>query len=147
MIIAQLSEFGRYQVLHHQFAKVNEFLKTYKFDVPNERVFIDSEKLFLIPALDNAREKDKALLEAHNRYIDIQICLEGRETFGWKNRVDCVSPKGEFDDEKDIIFYDDKPSFYFDLIPNQLAIFFPEDCHAPLIGNGQIKKLIFKVEV
>jgi len=147
MITASLTDFHRYISLHPKFQRVEEFLKTYIFEQPGERIYIDGEELFVIPALDQAKSKDIALLEAHNRYIDIQVCLEGVETMGWKSRFDCRNPKDSFNTEKDIIFYTDKPLNYFDVPAGSFAIFFPEDCHAPLIGEGKIKKIIFKVEL
>jgi biofilm protein TabA len=147
MITASLKDFHRYINLHPLFEKVEKALKTYSFDKPGERIYLEGDKLFAIPALDNAKSKDNASLEAHNRYIDIQVCLEGNETMGWRDRADCKSPKAPFDNEKDIIFYIDKPLSYFCVPAGSFAIFFPEDCHAPLIGEGMIKKVIFKVEV
>lgn len=147
MITATLKDFHRYTSLHPQFIKVEEFIKTYTFGKPGERVYLNDDKLFVIPAFDIAKSRENAFLEAHNRYIDIQICLEGHEIMGWRDRGDCKSPKTSFDAEKDIIFFNDKPLFYFDVPAGSFAIFFPEDCHAPLIGEGEIRKIIFKVEV
>lgn len=147
MILTDINYLIRYYSLHPLIKEADEFFKSYQFINPGERLYVIEDKLFIIPSLDNAKSKEKAFLEAHNRYIDIQVCLEGKETFGWKNRSECHLPQSDFNDEKDIIFYDDKPDFYFDLHPGQLAIFFPEDCHAPMIGDGKIKKVIFKVEV
>lgn len=147
MITAHLTDFHRYINLHPQFQKVEGFLKTYIFDKPRERIYIDGEKMFAIPALDNAKAIENAPLEAHNRYIDIQVCLEGHETMGWRSRSDCRNPRSEFNTEKDIIFFDDKPLSYFVVPAGSFAIFFPEDCHAPLIGEGMIKKVIFKVKI
>jgi len=147
MVTASLNDFHLYLGLHPLFEKVEKALKTYAFDKPGERVYIAGEKLFAIPALDNARTKENAPLEAHNRYIDIQVCLEGNETMGWNNRADCKSPKGLFDTEKDIIFFNDKPLSYFNVPAGHFAIFFPNDCHAPLIGEGMIRKVVFKIEV
>lgn len=147
MITASLNDFHRYISLHPLFEKVEKALKAYTFDKPGERIYFVGDKLFAIQALDNTRSKENALLEAHNRYIDIQVCLEGNETMGWRSRSDCHSPKSDFDTEKDIIFFDDKPLSYFDVPAGSFAIFFPEDCHAPLIGEGMIKKVIFKVMI
>ncbi|RPH33454.1 MAG: DUF386 domain-containing protein [Bacteroidales bacterium] len=147
MVTAKLTDLHRYTSLHPLFQKVEEFLRTYKFGDPGERIYIDGDMLFAIPALDKAKLKENAPLEAHNRYIDIQVCLEGNETMGWRSRTDCHSPKSSFDTEKDIVLYNDKSLFYFDVPAGSFAIFFPEDCHAPMIGEGVIKKVIFKVEV
>jgi beta-galactosidase beta subunit len=35
---------------------------------------------------------------------------------------------------------------YFELTNKQFAIFFPEDVHAPMIGKGNIKKMVIKVK-
>jgi beta-galactosidase beta subunit len=36
---------------------------------------------------------------------------------------------------------------YFQLHAGQFGIYFPEDVHAPMIGNGNIKKIVIKVAV
>ena len=77
--------------------------------------------------------------------IDIQYCIRGQETLGWKPRQQCVDPKGDYNEEKDVLFYNDIPDMFFGLKENQFAIFFPEDVHAPMIGEGNIKKLVMKV--
>ncbi|HSP40966.1 MAG TPA: YhcH/YjgK/YiaL family protein, partial [Gillisia sp.] len=59
----------------------------------------------------------------------------------------CEIPNGDYNSEKDVRFYNDIPDMYFQLTNNQFAIFYPEDVHAPMIGNGEIKKLVFKVKI
>jgi beta-galactosidase beta subunit len=46
-----------------------------------------------------------------------------------------------------VLFYADAPDMYFGLQQNQFVIFFPEDVHAPMIGDGTIKKLVIKVKI
>ena len=70
-----------------------------------------------------------------------------KRKFGWKPRSDCKAQKGEYYPEKDVVFYNDAPDMYFDMTDNQFAIFFPEDVHAPMIGEGEIKKLVMKVKI
>ena len=72
---------------------------------------------------------------------------QGSEEIGWKSRSTCSVTNGNYDAEKDFLLYKDKPDFYFKLLENQFAIFFPEDVHAPLIGDGIIKKLVLKVKI
>ena len=45
-----------------------------------------------------------------------------------------------------VIFYDDEPSTYFALKAGEAAIFFPDDAHAPLVGDGHVKKCVIKVK-
>jgi YhcH/YjgK/YiaL family protein len=66
---------------------------------------------------------------------------------GWKPRQDCKSEREPYNAEKDVLFYTDKPDMFFQLTDGQFAIFFPEDVHAPMIGEGEIKKLVIKVKI
>jgi len=85
--------------------------------------------------------------ECHNKNIDIQLCIRGNETLAWKPRSDCKEPKGAYSDEKDVIFFNDKPDTYFGLKQNQFVIFFPDDMHTAFIGEGPINKLLVKVRI
>jgi biofilm protein TabA len=85
--------------------------------------------------------------ECHDKHIDIQVLIQGEEQIGWKPRADCTEPKGSYNPEKDVLFYQDSPDMYFQLKPGQFVILFPEDVHAPMISDGNIKKLVIKVRV
>ena len=80
-------------------------------------------------------------------HIDIQVCIKGEEKIGWKPRTECFHQKEPYNAHKDVSFYDDVPDMYFKLRSDQFAIFFPEDVHAPMIGNGLIKKMVVKVKI
>ena len=88
-----------------------------------------------------------AKFECHNKHIDIQLCINGAEDFGWKPREKCVQPNGGYNEEKDVQLYYDAPDTFFQLTNGQFAIFFPEDVHAPMIGTAEIKKLVIKVKL
>lgn len=45
-------------------------------------------------------------------------------------------PLGAFDAQKDIRFYDDVPQTYYEVTPGQFTLLFPEDAHAPMVGEG-----------
>jgi biofilm protein TabA len=88
-----------------------------------------------------------AEFECHRQHIDIQFCISGKETFGWKPLNTCKHAKTPFSFEKDVQFFEDSPDMYFELQENQFVILFPEDVHAPMISDGMIRKLIFKVRI
>jgi biofilm protein TabA len=92
-------------------------------------------------------EASVAKFECHNKHIDIQLCINGIETIGWKPREKCVTENGGYNPEKDVQLYNEQPDMYFQLTNGQFAIFFPEDVHAPMIGEGAIKKLVIKVKI
>ena len=104
-------------------------------------------KAIISNAPGKTKEASLAKFECHNKNIDIQLSIHGVETFGWKPREKCVSPNGDYNDEKDVQFYNDAPDTFFELTDGQFAIFFPEDVHAPMIGNAAIKKLVIKVKI
>lgn len=93
----------------------------------------------------NLRLASEALLEAHDEFIDIHIPISASESYGIRTRKECVKPRGEMDKHDDIIFFDDSIAGIISIQPGELAVFAPDMAHAPLIGEGPIRKAIFKV--
>lgn len=92
------------------------------------------------------KTKDEAKLEVHDEYIDIQVLVSGNcEAFGWSERSALEKPREAFSREKDIQFFDDEPQTYYTLRSGQFTILFPEDGHAPMVGEGTVRKIIVKV--
>ena len=69
----------------------------------------------------------------------------GEEEFGWSPRSAVASPRAEFDVEKDIQFFEDEPQTFYTVREGQFTILMPQDAHAPMLGEGHVRKLIFKV--
>ena len=108
---------------------------------------IDGEHLFVNIVDSKMKTPEQARLEVHDKYIDIQVPLSKAESFGVKPRKDCMEPDGEFNAEKDILFYKDKDWTTITVKVGEAITFDPDTAHAPLIGEGEIHKAIFKVEV
>ncbi|MBE6197709.1 MAG: DUF386 domain-containing protein [Rikenellaceae bacterium] len=106
---------------------------------------IDGDNLFVNVMDVELKPREAAALEVHDRYIDIQIMVGETEEYGWSERCDCHSPREEFNRERDVQFFTDVPQMFFSLNERQFAIFFPEDAHAPMLGEGAVRKLIFKL--
>ena len=148
MIIDTLENAQKYLGLHQSFAKAFEFIKNQNLDTIEAGKFeIEGKDIHASVSLKDGVKKEDAKFEAHNNYIDIQVCPSGSETIGWKPRSKCVTEKEPYNTEKDVIFYKDAPDTYFQLHAGQFAIFYPEDVHAPMIGEGPIKKLVVKVKI
>ncbi len=109
--------------------------------------FIDGDKLFVNINDSALKTPEQARLEVHDKYIDIQIPLSKDESFGVKPRSECREPEGEFNTEKDILFYKDKDWKTVSVKAGEMIVFEPDTAHAPLIGEGTIHKAIFKVKV
>ncbi|MDR3366505.1 MAG: YhcH/YjgK/YiaL family protein [Prevotellaceae bacterium] len=146
MIIDHLTNAKKYFSLNPRFEKAFEFLINNDLSKLEERKYeIDGAEVYATFMVRQGLAPEAARHEAHDRYIDIQVCVGGREAFGWSHRPDCKNVKEAYNPEKDIIFYADKPDTCVEIKPGQFAVFFPEDAHAPLIGNGEIKKVVVKV--
>lgn len=113
----------------------------------NGKHIIDGDNLFVNIVDSQLKNPAQARLEVHNVYIDIQVPLSGEESFGVKPRTETEGPEGEFNTEKDILFYTDKSWQTITVGPGQPITFDPDTAHAPLIGEGTIHKAIFKVKV
>ncbi len=149
MIIDTLNNASKYTSLNPLFAKAFDFI--HQNDIANlENGVIQIEdglKVIVSTANGKTVEASLAKFECHDKNIDIQVCVKGLETIAWKPREKCVTPNGDYNPEKDVRFFNDAPDMYFQLTDGQFGIFYPEDVHAPMIGEGEIKKLVFKVKI
>jgi len=150
MIIDRLENLGKYVAMNPLFADVVEFLKGHDLNAMETGKYpIKDKDLFLNLTVAKGRAREDATLETHIEMIDIQIPLSCEETFGYTPQADLDLPGFEYNAEKDITKYGDTMAqTYVTLRPGQMAIFFPQDGHAPCIANEpEIKKAIFKVKV
>ena len=146
MILSALSQSERYVALHPLFQRAFDHIRTTDFfTLAPGRYHIIGDDLIAIVEQVPGKTKEVARLEAHRRYIDIQLVLEGDEQMGWKPLADCLNPVSEHSEERDIRFFHDAPASWIAVPPDHFCIFFPEDAHAPLVANGQVRKVIFKV--
>lgn len=148
MIIDTLQNAPKYFSVHPLFEKAFDFIRKTDLKKVNDEKMDISEGLKAIFSNSPGKTKEASLskFECHNKNIDIQLCIDGVETIGWKPREKCAKPNGEYNAEKDVLFFHDSPDMFFQLNNTQFAIFFPEDVHAPMIGEGNIKKLVIKVK-
>ena len=150
MIIDTLANSEKYNAIHPLFAKAFEYIKSQNLSTLADGKFeIEGDSLRAIVSNKKGMTaaESAAKFECHDKHIDIQLCIHGKEQMGWKPRSDCKEQKGEYNPEKDVVFYSDAPDMYFQLTDNQFTIFFPDDVHAPMIGEGEIKKLVIKVKI
>ena len=150
MIIDTIANASKYFKVHPLFEKAFEYINnTDLVNMDDGKYEIDAAGLKAIFSNKNGMTVNESIakFECHNKYIDIQLCITGREQFGWKPREKCTIENGGYNTEKDVQFYSDAPDMFFQLSDGQFAIFFPQDVHAPMIGEGPIKKLVIKVKI
>ena len=146
MIIDTLDNFGKYVALNPLFAEVEKFMQENNLEAMEEGKYpIKDKDLFVNITTAKGKEPEEAVLETHRKMIDIQIPLDGDETYGYTPLSDL--PEAEYNAEKDITKYQNMAQSFIDCKPGMFAIFFPQDGHAPCISLApEIKKAIFKVK-
>lgn len=147
MILDILANADRYADLNTRFRAAFDFLRRTGLDsLPVGRAEIDGS-LYATVANGPGRSPVDALIETHDRYIDIHYLITGSETIGWKARADLGQAAETPDPRGDVTFYPDKPVAWTTLSPGMIAVYFPEDAHMPMLSGGNIHKVVVKIPV
>jgi YhcH/YjgK/YiaL family protein len=113
MIVDNLLNAEKYFCVHPLFAKAFEHIKSQNLEtIEAGKYEIDGDKLRAAvsdkPGM--TAEESAAKFECHDKHIDIQLCINGKEQIGWKPRQNCIQQKGDYNSEKDVVFYNDPPT-------------------------------------
>ncbi|MBR1818662.1 MAG: YhcH/YjgK/YiaL family protein [Neisseriaceae bacterium] len=117
----------------------DKMIGRYETNNPAVRFNIDEYETVLSP-------KD---FEFHRKYADVQIVLQGQEIHHIAPRDDiaCVQ---DFDEEKDIAFFDSLPIAEYVLEKGYFCIYFPNEPHRSQLAvdeRDQVKKVVFKIRI
>jgi YhcH/YjgK/YiaL family protein len=145
MIIDNLTNCEKYESLHKDFKLVFDFLKNNdlsklecgKHQLKGDDVFFN---------LQEYETKPTQKLEAHKKYIDIQVVATGEEFMGYTN-IENTTISEDYDPIKDVMFLNGKVDKLLATNKNFL-IFYPEDAHMPALSVNEaqhVKKAIFKI--
>ncbi|MBR6121002.1 MAG: YhcH/YjgK/YiaL family protein [Prevotella sp.] len=146
MVIDTLDNLAKYEALNPLFKDVVEFIRNNDLNTLEAgKHEIKGKDLFVNITTAKGKTPDEAVLETHVKMIDIQIPLDGPETYGYTPL--CRLPETPYNAEKDITKYEGLAESFIDCQPGMFAIFFPQDGHAPCISMApEIKKAIFKIK-
>ena len=147
MIIDKLENLKNYASVNPLVPKVVEFLQEHDLNALEiGKHEIVGKDLFVNIQMAKGKTPAEATIETHDNMIDIQIPLSDAETFGYTQRD--LLPDAEYNAEKDITKIPGLAAdSYVTCQKGMMAIFFPQDGHAPCIaGVPEIKKAIFKVK-
>ncbi len=148
MVIDTLDNLKLYVGMNPLFADVVKFIEENDLATMEAGKYpIKDKDLFVNITTAKGKTPDEAVMETHKDMIDIQIPLDEEETYGYIPLED-LPDDIPYNAEKDITKYPDFPgSSYVTCRPGMMAIFFPQDGHAPCIASvPEIKKAIFKVK-
>ncbi len=143
MIIDALANSEKYESLHKDFKLVFDYIKTHNLaQMECGRHELRGNEVFF--NLQEYETKPSQKLEAHKKYIDIQVVITGEEYMGYTN-LDKTTIIEAYNSEKDVMFLSgDVDKLKAD--NKTFLIFYPQDAHMPALGNNQkVRKAIFKI--
>ena len=152
MILETITHSPAYANLGPDFAKGFAFLRQFDGSQAIGRHEIDGDRVFALVQNYTTKPIESALYEAHRRYSDIQFVFSGRETILWAPLAAMSEQTMAYDDAKDAALWKcNIPDFTpVRLSAGQMAVFFPQDAHAPAIDWDtpcEVVKVVVKVLV
>ena len=150
MIFGQLDELKFYKGLSSGLDKAIETIESGKYrDGYIGKNEIDGDKVFFNVQECQTKKIENCFFEAHKKYMDIHIILEGEEGIGYSLKND-LKEKSFYDEEKDFMVLEGEEKYRFEMNNKNFLIVFPEEPHMPLISldneEKTIKKVVFKIE-
>lgn len=149
MILTTIQEMDRYVSVNPRFAAAFAAARALaEKTFAGGRYEVDGEEIFINAAEYDTKPAAQSLMEAHRRYIDVMVMLEGEETIGIQN-VSTVAVTKPYDESGDALLGALEPGYTaIHMQPGSVAILLPEDAHAPgmdYAGTHHVRKLICKV--
>lgn len=135
--------------LHPLFKMLFDYVKSHDLTaIPAGRITLQGEDLFINVVDADLRKAEDQKLEVHRNYIDIHFPLSGEEIVGW-TALSALKTESEkpFDTENDFALYAEQAATYLTVRPGEFVTVWPEDAHAPIIGEGKLRKAIAKIKL
>lgn len=146
MIVCPWKEIGRYAAVVPGLEEVIKATENLT-DLTPRTIPLSGENRILVQA-GATKPAEGRQLEAHRRFLDIQLILKGSEEVGWAP-VDALTPAGEFNEAKDCGMYEGNCEF-LNIPEGYCYVVFPEDAHMPgshTAQASQYTKLVVKLKV
>lgn len=150
MIVGDIANFTKEVTLYPSvIQKALAYLKATDFaGVPNGKHSIDGDQLYIVVSEYVTSPIDNRKAEAHERYIDIQYLIQGKELIGYASEGN-----GEVQEdllaEKDVVFYTGLQNEEFICLnPGTFVIAFPWDIHRPgcmAQESCKVRKAVLKI--
>lgn len=128
------------------------FLEGLTPESEERRYDLDGDAIFaIVMRYPTKGETDAdAVLEAHRKYVDIQMALVDSERIACYP-VHSLQAKTPYDAERDVQFYEyERPAaIQLGMFPGTFACLLPQDAHMPQLATGEVglevKKVVVKI--
>jgi YhcH/YjgK/YiaL family protein len=116
--------------------------------VPDGRMEVDGDRLYASVATYETGSREDRRFEAHRKYIDVQVVLEGEEVIDVSLDRDLPTLEA-YDEERDVMFLvPPQEVASLAMRPGFFAVFYPHDTHRPGCrqqGKQRVRKIVLKV--
>jgi biofilm protein TabA len=152
VIVADLDDIDSQFPLPLVFVKAVEFLRLHDIHaLPDGKIEIAGQKIFALVQRYETERTDSPRFEFHRDYVDLQYIVSGEEIIGWIPRTG-MTITDAYDDAKDVAFGKPKGRDWTPvrMTAGRLAIFYPDDGHAPKLAAGspgKVMKIVIKIAV
>ena len=118
--------------------------------VADGRTDVDGDWIYASVATYETESREERRFEAHRKYIDVQVLLEGEEAID-VSLEDDLSVLEAYDEKRDVTFLKPPPQVAsLAMRPGCFAVFYPHDAHRPgchLSEKSRVRKIVMKVAV
>jgi YhcH/YjgK/YiaL family protein len=149
MVLDTIKNYKLYGNLSPQIAKALKLAAETDFtNTPDGKYAVDSDRLYIVQRYKTKPATDK--IEAHRKYIDIQLVVKGPEQIGYEplHQLKTHTP---YNEEKDVeFFFADGDITFLNMTEGSFAIFWPSDAHMPgcqANESGEVIKVVFKIRI
>ena len=115
------------------------------------RYTVDGDAVYVNAAEYDTRAPENGMMEAHRKYIDIMLMLDGEERIAVCPTDALHHVTTPYDETQDALLAGmEADCSVLRMRPGDVAILFPQDAHAPGLdanGTARVRKLICKVAV
>ncbi len=132
--------------LHHALVYARDVART----ISDGRIDIDGDRLYASVATYETGPPEERRFEAHKKYMDVQVLLDGEEVIDVSLECD-LSAVEAYDETRDVMFL--APPQQVASLPMRtgfFAVFYPHDIHRPGCRQREkrrVRKIVMKVAV
>lgn len=114
------------------------------------RYEVQGDRLYYNVQHYKTRAIEESKFEAHEKYIDVQFVVEGKELIGVA-RKDKLKISQAYDSDKDVAFYKVPAEFSSVIMKaGMFCVLFPHDAHMPCVQAGEpadVHKVVVKIKI
>lgn len=150
MIFDEIKNIKNYSLIDTEIA---DFILSLSPDVPNGKIYLSENKLSYANVEEyTTKNHINCKPEAHRKYIDIQLLLDGIEELDYTD-LSGLTVSEPYDASRDIMFFE-KPDRVLNKVvlePGKFAFINPNEAHQPQMAYNnlpsKVKKVVVKIPI